>query len=811
MFRFYRKKSIALLLTVCFLLTMVVPGFAAGTRNTGNSLQDARDGIVGYYLKNKTTLSSWREVAALNAAGQDVSNSPWTLPDWKVASLNDKSQPTDYAGKILGMLAAGQNPKDVGGRNLVDELAAMQDVNGGFGDTINQNIWAVIALDKADGSYDTEKAVGFILSQQKSDGGFAFSGEKSEPDMTGDALVALAQHKDVAGVSDSINSAIGCLKELQLPNGGFVSWGSEAPESAAAVIRGLLACGEKNITSGDWQKEKGNMIDSLFSFQLEDGSFIHSTSETKYNAMATEQALMAVADMANAGITYTVKTGQKHTGDETTEATVRVRVEGATESLADKTVTITGSAFDALQVAVGEENLVANGDAVFSIYGKYGTRIENGLYSGWMYYVIRDGAVDLDAFSLTTGAYEVKDGDEIVFYMAAYQTSPPYAVKTYLPDVKVSPAAPTAGQAVTLSISALQLNESWDGLEPIPNEEATAIGDFTVLAGGTTYTSQYGQVTIPNVPEGALNFTVTNSNEKGYADVITYKGKLDVRKAVDSTVRVRVEGAEGSLKDATVNVTGTALDALKAAVGEKNVEAPGGFINSILGESGKQISENISTDWMYYVIRNGEIEPGAFSQGAGSFNVKDGDQVVFYIGAAYSDGDTWAPKTFFPVVSINPQSPIAGQDITLTIKTMKNDWMAGLIELTAEELEAIGEYTVVVGDKKYVTQNGKVTIKAEQAGTLSFIITNQNEAGYPNVVPYKGEINVLAADEEGTPLPGDQKDKSGGTDQQEKTKGKTGLPRTGGNNLPLYLVGTALLFAGALTVRKKQHSHIERK
>ncbi|MGB4505303.1 MAG: hypothetical protein WBI44_10500, partial [Syntrophaceticus sp.] len=184
MFRFYRKKSIALLLTVCFLLTMVVPGFAAGTRNTGNSLQDARDGLVGYYLKNKTTLSSWREVAALNAAGQDVSNSPWTLPDWKVASLNDKSQPTDYAGTILGMLAAGQNPKDVGGRNLVDELAAMQDVNGGFGDTINQNIWAVIALDKADGSYDTEKAVGFILSQQKSDGGFAFSGEKSEPDMT---------------------------------------------------------------------------------------------------------------------------------------------------------------------------------------------------------------------------------------------------------------------------------------------------------------------------------------------------------------------------------------------------------------------------------------------------------------------------------------------------------------------------------------------------------------------------------------------------------------------------------------------------
>jgi len=33
-----------------------------------------------------------------------------------------------------------------------------------------------------------------------------------------------------------------------------------------------------------------------------------------------------------------------------------------------------------------------------------------------------------------------------------------------------------------------------------------------------------------------------------------------------------------------VKVTGTAMDALKAAVGEGNVVAPGGFITEILGE-----------------------------------------------------------------------------------------------------------------------------------------------------------------------------------------------------------------------------------
>jgi LPXTG-motif cell wall-anchored protein len=576
MFRFYRKKIIALLLTVCFLVTVVAPGLAQGAENTGNSLQEARDGIVGYYLKNKTTLNRWREVAALKEAGQNVANAPWTLPDWKTDQLNSGSQPSDYAGAILGMLAAGENPKDVGGRNLVDELAALQDSDGGFTAWLNQTTWAVIALDQAGGNYNTAKAVEYLISQQKSDGGFALSGDVGDPDTTGDALLFLAVHQDIAGVSDSINRAKNCLKSLQLSNGGFASWGTENPESVAAVIRGLLACGE-DLTSGDWKKENGNMIDALFSFQLEDGSFVHQISDTKYDAMATEQALLAAADLVGAGAVYTVRTGKKHTVNETR-----------------------------------------------------------------------------------------------------------------------------------------------------------------------------------------------------------------------ATVRVRVEGAGDSLKDAKVQVTGTALDALKAAAGEKNVVEAGGFVTSILGESGKKISDEISTSWMYYVIRNGAIEKSAFSQGAGGFNVRDGDEVIFYMGAM---DNNWAPKTFFPVVSVSPQSPRAGQSITLTIKPMKYDWTADdLIDLTPQELEAVGEYTVLAGGKTYVTDNGHVDIKAVQAGTLSFVITNGNEAGYPDVVTYKGDINVQAAVEEET-----------------GEGAKADIPKTGDDNSLSYIFGAALFFSGVLIVCRKRRGNAERK
>lgn len=432
---YYRKKGVALLLTLCFMLTIIAPGLAHGAEVTDNSLQSALSGIVGYYEENKTTLDSWREVVALKDAGQDLSK--WELPDWKIDQLNKNSQPTDYAGTILGMLAAGQDPRNVSvdgqvyQRDLVAELASLQNEDGSFGAWFNQTVWAVIALDKAGGEYNAAKAIEFILSQQKGNGGFALFGDAADPDVTGDVLVALAPHKSDPGVSEAINKAIDCLKGMQLSDGGFASWGSENPESIAAVIRGLLACGE-NILSEDWIKEKGTMIDALFSFQLADGSFVHTLSETQGNATATAQALQAVAEMVKAGIDYTVKTGQRHTGEQT-EAAVRVRVEGATSSLADKTVSVAGTALDALKAAVGEENVDAPGGFITSILGESGKKISDVISTNWMYYVIRDGSIEPGAFSQGAGSYNVRDGDEVVFYTSEQWIIPPGRLKPSYP------------------------------------------------------------------------------------------------------------------------------------------------------------------------------------------------------------------------------------------------------------------------------------------------------------------------------------------------------------------------------------------
>ncbi|MGB9920807.1 MAG: DUF4430 domain-containing protein, partial [Moorellales bacterium] len=598
-------------------------------------------------------MDNWREVVALKAAGQDVSQSPWTLPDW-IEKLNADSSPTDYASTILGMLAAEQDPTQVGDRNLVTELAAMQNNDGSFGTALNATIWAMIALDAAGGSYDADKAVGYLVRQQKSDGGFALSGDRADPDITGMALLALARHRSVTGVSEAITRAINCLKQIQLPSGGFARRGGEEnPESTASVILGLLACGEKDFASDEWQREQGNPIDALFSFQLEDGSFCHSKSYPTSDPIATAQALHAVAEMVNAGIDYTVEAGQGGTGSQPAAATVRVRVEGATRSLADETVTISGTALEALMAAVGEDNVQAPDGFVTGILGESSSAVSENLITFWTYYVIRGGSIEPTAFSVGPAGFSVRDGDEVVFYIAAYD-SRTWASKTYLPVVTVSPQPPKAGQAVTISVTAKKYD--WvEGLIDLPPEEAAAIGEYTVTVGSEQYQTRSGQVTIPNATAGNLCFTITNQSDDGsYPEVVTYKGAVRVEEATPQNEQGTTSGSGGGGATTTsvvvqVAVVGasseflfepsyvavsndnpwglTALGALDATgLGyEFSWYGDSAFVTQIAGQANEGYS-----GWCYGV---NDSEP---SKAANQRRVYDGDRVVWYYNVNFS-------------------------------------------------------------------------------------------------------------------------------------------------------------------------------
>lgn len=216
-------------------------------------------------------------------------------------NLHDRKY-TEYSRVILALSAIGKDARDVGGYNLVDKLANFDKV---IWQGINGPIFALIALDTwqydlpANATNSRDKMIDYILSKQLADGGFALSGKKADPDMTGMALQALSTYKDRAEVAVAIDQAVETMSKLQTANGGFESWGTANSESAAQVLTALASL---NI---DAQKDPRftKVLPRFFDFYNEvDGGFKHVLNEETANGMATEQAgytLAALLRMEN--------------------------------------------------------------------------------------------------------------------------------------------------------------------------------------------------------------------------------------------------------------------------------------------------------------------------------------------------------------------------------------------------------------------------------------------------------------------------------------------------------------------------------
>ncbi len=126
----------------------------------------------------------------------------------------------------------------------------------------------------------------------------------------------------------------------------------------------------------------------------------------------------------------------------------------------------------------------------------------------------------------------------------------------------------SAAPATTPAITNFAVTQSINGAA------ATSASPTAISTSGTTVT-----LTVPQV--------AANTSSQSVVISVSYQGGMAVAASVftvpatSNSVRVRVEGLTSTLADTTVSVSGTALDALDAAVGSSNVAAPGGFISTI--------------------------------------------------------------------------------------------------------------------------------------------------------------------------------------------------------------------------------------
>lgn len=221
--------------------------------------------------------------------------------------LHDKKY-TEYSRLIVALSAIGKDARDVGGYNL---LTAIGDYDKTIWQGLNGPIWALIALDSA--KYDMpenpaaevqatrQMYIDRILECQLSDGGWSLFGgtesedkdSKSDPDITGMALQALAKYQDIAEVKKATEEAVECMSKQQNENGGYFSWGSENSESCVQVIVALAELGipledERFIKNGK------TLLDNLLSYHLEGKGFLHTLDGTGSNQMAAEQGFYGI-------------------------------------------------------------------------------------------------------------------------------------------------------------------------------------------------------------------------------------------------------------------------------------------------------------------------------------------------------------------------------------------------------------------------------------------------------------------------------------------------------------------------------------
>jgi energy-coupling factor transport system substrate-specific component len=228
----------------------------------------------------------------LEAAGRnplDVSTAGKTPVDYLRATVDQETSPGDLSRTVLALEGAGVDPRNFGGRNLIQDLLDRRRSNGSYEGWPNSTAFAIIALRQAGVAGGLEGSADWLRKVQGEDGGWGdVAGSPSTADTTAAVLQALAPG------SQASQRALTYLRGVVRPGGGF-SLGGNGPvnsQSTAWAIQGILAAGASvaNFKSGG-----KTPLDYLADHQSSDGHYRYSSSSDQTPIWVTSEAITAAA------------------------------------------------------------------------------------------------------------------------------------------------------------------------------------------------------------------------------------------------------------------------------------------------------------------------------------------------------------------------------------------------------------------------------------------------------------------------------------------------------------------------------------
>lgn len=223
-----------------------------------------------------------------------------------------RSKATEWHRIALTVMALGGTPESFGTDANGNSVNLIADGTYNFGGEDigaqgnNAYIYALITLDAGNftvpnsARYSREYLINALLKNQEEDGGFGIMKGKSDVDITAMAIQALAPYSGQSEVYTAIDKALSMLSAAQNDDGSFTNWDNVSSESCSQVIIALCSLGLDPKTDERFVKNGNSVFDALMSFHLSDGSFSHNLDSKESDAIATEQAILALCSMIKA-------------------------------------------------------------------------------------------------------------------------------------------------------------------------------------------------------------------------------------------------------------------------------------------------------------------------------------------------------------------------------------------------------------------------------------------------------------------------------------------------------------------------------
>ena len=191
--------------------------------------------------------------------------------------------PTDAQRTILGLVAAGGDPRRDGGVDLVARVRGQIRRDGSIPPTVNATAFGALALRSAGAPVPASVRRSILRAQQR--GGAWGLGGLPDSNITAAAIEALVATGSGAR-SRPVNRGVAALARFRHP-GGYGLTPSSPPDaqSTAWVAQALVAAG----------RDPGTALTALRRLQRPDGSFAYRRGQAITPVWVTAQALPALA------------------------------------------------------------------------------------------------------------------------------------------------------------------------------------------------------------------------------------------------------------------------------------------------------------------------------------------------------------------------------------------------------------------------------------------------------------------------------------------------------------------------------------